>query len=164
MVHTRLGDHVTLQIYLSESIRSARRSQLGCQLTAFSPILLTEKLLHIESPLIFQDKVNSPAQLVGINSQSLSFVVFSTQAIDEFFGLVRFAQTDRGSGSDGPFEMGVADFFVGPSGPLAVGLFFGSNQPGIGAKALHRAKAPDVVHFVQNCQRKDLAHTGNSPE
>jgi hypothetical protein len=44
----------------------------------------------------------------------------------------------------GPLEMGVAYLFVGPPGALAVGLFFGSDQPGIGAKTLHRAKALDV--------------------
>jgi hypothetical protein len=70
-----------------------------------------------------------------------------------FFGLLRFGQADHSSGSDGPLEMGAADLFIGPSGALAVGLLFGSDQPGIGAKALHRAKALDVVHFVQNCQR-----------
>jgi len=125
---------------------------------------MTEKLLHIESPFIFQDKVNGPAQFVRVNPKGLAFIILAAQAINHFFGLLRFAQADHGSGSNRPLEMGVADLFVGPSGALAVGLFFGSDQPGIGAKALHRAKALDVVHFVQDGQGQDLAHTGNGPE
>ena len=47
-----------------------------------------------------------------VNPKGLALVILAAQAINHFFGMVRFAQTDRGSGSDGPFEMGVADFLL----------------------------------------------------
>jgi hypothetical protein len=125
---------------------------------------MTEKMFHIKSPFVFEHKINSPAQLVGIDSKGLALVVFMTQPLHILFGLVRFAQTDHCRCPDGPFEMGVADFFVGFSSPFAVGFFFRTNQPSIGAKTLYRGKALNIVYLIQDDQRQNPAHTGNGSE
>ena len=114
---------------------------------------MAEKMIHIKSSFIFKHKVNGPAQLMGIDSQSLTLVVFAAQPIHIFFGLVRFAQADHSRCPDGPFQMGVADLFVGFSGPLAVGLFFGTDQPGIGAKTLYRGKALGDTVMIEFARR-----------
>jgi hypothetical protein len=125
---------------------------------------MTEKLLHIKSPFVFQDKVDGPAQLMRIDPQGLAFIILGAQALNELFGLVRFTQTDHGRRPDGPLKMGVADLFIGFAGPLAVRLLLGPDQAGVGAKALNRSEAFDVVDLIQDGQCQDLPHTGNGPE
>jgi hypothetical protein len=62
---------------------------------------MTEKLVHIKSHFVFEHEVNGSTQFMGVNSQGLALVVFSTQPIHMLFGLVRFAQADHGRCSKG---------------------------------------------------------------
>ena len=98
---------------------------------------------------------------MGVYAKGLALVVLASQPIHILFGLVRFAQADHGRGSNRPFQVGVADLFIGFTGPLAVRLFLRTDQPGIGAKPLHGSKAFDVVDLIQDRQRQDLADPGH---
>jgi hypothetical protein len=96
---------------------------------------------------------------VSINTKGLSLIGFACQPVDKFYDLFTVADTDHGRLFDGPLLMCIADFFVTLAGPLAVGLFFRPDQPGIGAKVLGRFKAADIVDFIDDDQGQGLANT-----
>ena len=52
-------------------------SQLGVGLASLIPRLLAEESIHIESLLVFENKINGSADFVGEDTQSFAFVVFS---------------------------------------------------------------------------------------
>jgi len=82
------------------------------------------------------------------DAKRLTLIVFMLQLGRVVFGLFRISQHEDGRFLYGPLEMMVADFFVGVTGPFAIGFFGRSDQPGIGGKVLHSWKAPDVMYFV----------------
>ena len=55
----------------------------------------------------------------------------------------------------------VADFFIGMSGPFAVGLFDRFYQPGVGTKVLNSGEAIYIVDFIQDHQGQDGTDTGD---
>ena len=94
---------------------------------------MIEESFHVERLLVFEYKVNGPAQLVGEDSQSLAFIVF-VRPVWKRNILPRDAIPEheyRGF-LDRPFEMMVADLLVAVPGPFTVGLFYRPDQPGIG--------------------------------
>lgn len=69
---------------------------------------------------------------MGKDTERFAFVVFALQFGDKILGLLAVPEHQDGGLLDRPFEMMVADFLVRMTGPFAVGLFDGFNQPGIG--------------------------------
>ena len=87
-------------------------SQLDDKLASFIPRLLAEKFIHIKGLLVFEYKVNRPADLVGKDTQGFALVVFSFEFCHILFGFLRFPEhEDRGLIAC-PFEMVVSDFAV----------------------------------------------------
>ena len=77
---------------------------------------------------------------MGKDAQGLALVVFVFQLAHIILGLAGISEHQDGGLFDGPFKMVVADFLIGMPGPFAVGLFYRSDQAGIGRKVLDPGK------------------------
>jgi len=97
----------------------------------------------IKRLLVLKHEIDSAPQLVGENREGFRFTVFTGESFEiPFGGFVAFEKEDGGLG-EGPFEVGVTDFFTTGTVFFAVGFFDTFDQAAVGDEILDLGEALD---------------------
>ena len=114
-----------------------------------SPPSVGDESVHIESGLLFENEVGSPAELGGQDAQGFSLGMLPSEPLEIVLaGGIVLEETD-GSLAEGPLEMDVSDFGSGGAGFLSIGFLAAFDEAGIGGKSLDGGKAGDVADLVE---------------
>ena len=122
---------------------------------------LTDQAFEVEDLSSSQHVVDGASELGrqdGVGA-GRSVFAFDACAVGFDFGGLAFDQGENLA--EGPFEIGVADFFSGGSVAFSVGGMFAGDQAAVGEKVAHGRKPADVVDLVKQRHGDDPADAGD---
>ncbi len=101
---------------------------------------------------------------MGQDGQGFSFAVFIGESVQISFSRLVTLEKEGSGLTEGPLEMGVADFFTARAHFSTTGLFGAFYQSAVRGKVLDGWKAVDVFDFVEDNQPQDFSDAGDGLE